>query len=204
MKNGMIKSIESWFARHDDGEFAGGMRCLPYTVIAPMPGARRIIYTTKPTLISAVYARRVPVKLGMIVRYGLPSQADLPWIRKLVGSCELLFFGDLDPPDLMVFAWLRAALGSDRVVHLGVSDALLSALKSSSAGISFRCAPSEMKSLALLRQVFPDLIQTIGQDCARLVEAGNKIELEAVGRHAGIGAAIARLARSSRKLAGRR
>ena len=68
----------------------------------------RVLFTTKPAIVSTVIEKCDAARdFGMIGRYGLPSVADLPWIRTMVGSRELFFLGDMDPVDLMVFAWLR-------------------------------------------------------------------------------------------------
>lgn len=65
----------------------------------------------------------------MIGRYGLPNQDDVHWLSALVGSRGLLFLGDMDPVDLMIFAWLRGHLRRSHIEYLGVSDAFLSLLK---------------------------------------------------------------------------
>jgi len=117
----------------------------------------------------------------MIGRYGLPSLDDLAWIRDVVGSRRVLFIGDMDPVDLMVFIWLRTLLPSRRTVYLGVNDKFLESL-----GIPLRrlCqipfSPAERKSVALLQHVFPTLAKTLGPSCSRTFERKRKVEFEAV------------------------
>lgn len=118
--------IEAWFERHDgDGEFARHGRMLPYTFVAPASDASTIVYTTKPAAVLAAVGDKLPPPLGIVGRRGLPGASDPAWIRCLVGEGELRFLGDLDPVDLMVFAWLRWRLHPTPVAYLGVGDACL-------------------------------------------------------------------------------
>lgn len=188
MGNGLVRLIEAWFLEHDgDGEFLSGIRGLPYSVIGSPGAAGRIVFTTKPQVVAAVMQERdAPAGIGMVGRYGLPNKADLGWIRKVIGHQPLLFLGDMDPVDLMVFAWLRASLRPKDVTYLGINDAFLKALEFSSIkSLSSPCAPSERKALTLLDEVLPDLRETAGEKCVELLERGHKIELDVIGRKRG-------------------
>ena len=183
MGNEATRLIEKWFADHaDDGEFAYTARAAAYTVIGPSAPAGRIVIATKPGPVgSAIHESVDSASLGMIGRYGLPGDADIHWIRKVVANHQLFFLGDMDPADLMIFCWLRARLRPKRVVHLGVSDSYLTELQVQlPESFILRCSPSEQKSHPLLDKVFPDLRATVGPKCARLLKRGLKIELEAV------------------------
>jgi len=196
MDNGVVQLIETWFAEHDnDGDFASGISTLPYSVIGPTIDGGRVIFATKQRVVSTIVdERKVSDEFGMIARYGLPGETDLHWIRKLIGPRELLFLGDMDPVDLMVFAWLRARLRPKHVIHIGVNDALLAALRiSSTKTLSIPCGPSEQQSLALLKKVLPDLRKTVGTNCAQMLERGAKIELDGIGRDRKHRVAIARV-----------
>ncbi len=178
----LMRSIEAWFAAHDgDGEFTSGPRAFPYSVIGSPSRAARFIFTTKPAVVSRrIDEQRASLAFGMIGRYGLPCEEDLHWIHEVVGPRPLLFLGDMDPIDLMVFAWLRASLYPKVITHLGVNDALLGVLDMELPESSaIPCAPSEQESFTFLKEVFPDLSETVGRQCASLLEAGRKIELEA-------------------------
>jgi len=175
--------IREWFLEHDgDGEFVSGVRAFPYSVIGSSGSAGCVIFTTKPTVVSAVlHDYEAATSPGMVGRYGLPDDADLLWIRKVIGRRSLLFLGDMDPVDLLVFAWLCASLRPKRIAHLGVNDAFLRALKvGSTKSLSTPCVPSERESLTLLKKVLPDLRHTVGPKCARMLERGEKLELEAI------------------------
>ncbi len=183
MGNDSTKSIEAWFAAHnDDGEFVCGERTVPYSVIGPADSIGQVIFTTKPMILStAIQSQDVNEEFGMVGRYGLPCKGDLRWICDLVGSRRLLFLGDMDPVDLMIFAWLRAILQARPVKYLGVSDDFLNSLQvCPTESLVIASAPSEEKSLVLLEKVFPDFRETVGHKCAKILMRGQKIELEAI------------------------
>jgi hypothetical protein len=117
----------------------------------------------------------------MIGGYGLPNVDDVKRLVNLPETTRLWFLGDLDPVDLMIFAWLRAKLPFRKVAHLGVGDALLSALNANIAEFPNNVvSPSEKLSLPTLCQAFPDVRETVGSQCFDLLFGGYKIELEAV------------------------
>ena len=117
----------------------------------------------------------------MIGHYGLPRPSDVLWIERVALSNELFYLGDLDPPDLMIFAWLREKFFPKPIRHLGISDAYLTQLRAVlPPTFVMQCSPSERRALPVLRKVFPDLAETIGAGAAQLLMEGRKIELEAV------------------------
>jgi hypothetical protein len=183
LRGDLIKQIEGWFAEHgDDGEFGYPTRDNAYSVIGPTTNCTSIIVTTKPATVSAaIGACPTPERFGMIGRYGLPQAGDASWLRTLVESHDLFFIGDLDPPDLMIFAWLRACLHPKPIAYAGVGDALLATLRTPLPEM-FRipCTPAERNGIAFMEQVFPDFRGTVGAECARSLRSGEKIEIEAV------------------------
>ncbi len=204
MDNDPTRLIERWFAKHDDGEFGPSMRVrrwFPYSVVGPATEGTPIVFTTKPSVVLAAIDRgEVTAGPGVIGRYGLPSPTDLGWISGMIGPRELLFLGDMDPVDLMVFAWLRTRLSPKQVTFVGVNDALLEAAKiSSTTTISLLLAASEQQSLTLLRNVLPDLGNTVGRNCVRMLEQGRKIELEGLASSRKGVAAIVRLVGESKR-----
>jgi hypothetical protein len=177
------KLIETWFNDYrDDGEFSHQERFYPYTVIGPSSKAGRIVFATKPARVGLEIERYGDrASIGLIGRYGLPSADDAKWIRRLVGNHELWFLGDLDPPDLLILAWLRARLRPKRVEHLGINDSYLDELQVCLPdSFAMKCSLSERRSLPLLQKAFPRLSAIVGARCAELLEHGRKIELEAV------------------------
>ncbi|HVC95489.1 MAG TPA: hypothetical protein VND64_17470 [Pirellulales bacterium] len=126
MGNSAITLIEKWFADHEDGNFAPPTPSEPFWVVRTTSNSARMIYTTKSTWIRAAFENSEFVdRAGLVFRCGLPVAADVPWLLDVVGRRELFFLGDLDPPDLMIFAWLRNRLAPAPIVHLGVNDWLL-------------------------------------------------------------------------------
>ena len=159
MQRRSIQLIEKWFADHDgDGDFAALDRLPPYSVIGPVHSRSRIIYTTKPNSISTALARSAALhKFSMIGRYGLPARQELKRMKEMAGTRQLFFVGDADPADLLIFRWLQILIGSQRIMHLGVSDRLL--LSSSIAiqeRFTIRLSRSEREAIALLEEVFPE------------------------------------------------
>ena len=123
----------------------------------------------------------IPADVYIVGRYGLPSRADAGWISKLVGRRFLFFVGDMDPVELMVFAWLRKRLRVKDLSYLGVSDTLLQRVHANPSELP--CIPlslSEQKSLGFLEGVFSDFRDVVGKECTGVLKRGHKIELEAV------------------------
>mgnify|MGYP000892086697 CR=1 FL=1 len=175
-------AIEAWFSEYgEDGEFVHADRAAPYSVIGPLDSTRWLVFTSKPKIVSeAIENCWAPAQLGMVGRYGLPDETDLNWLRGLIGSCELLFLGDMDPVDLMVYLWLRESL-KESISHLGVNDAFLDSLElASTESLCMPCALPEQKALIVLEQIFPDLRETIGTEYTQLLKRGYKIEVEGI------------------------
>jgi hypothetical protein len=199
--------IENWFADHsEDGEFAYEARAAAYSVIGPSTRAGCIVFATKRSPVAlAIHDSADCAGLGMIGHYGLPNDADIAWIRKVITNHQLFFLGDMDPVDLMIFCWLRSRLRPKRVVHLGVNDSYLAELQVDLPdSFILRCSPSERKSRSLLETVFPDLRATVGPRCAQLLKRGRKIELDAVVSALGSVAPILRPALGSNGSAGKK
>jgi hypothetical protein len=182
MHRDKAKLIEAFFTEHADDADFGHDSHAPFLVIGPGDDVSPIIFTTKPSPVAAAICQSEPCKeFGMIGRYGLPALKDAQWIRGVAAARKLLFLGDLDPVDLLVFAWLRLSLPSNSVAFLGTSDPYLAALQASlPESFLMSCSPSERAGLALVHEVFPDFCETIGPGCAELVDSGRKIELDAI------------------------
>ena len=87
----------------------------------------------------------------------------------------------MDPVDLMVYAWLRASLFPKPIRHIGVSDTFLADFVAPvPQWCIMRCADSELAARSVLTQVLPDLVETVGPQCAGLLADGRKIELDAI------------------------
>ena len=182
MADNVSDLVEEWFLACDgDGEFSASTRTMPFMAIAPALESEYVLFTTKPALLATAFDGEGSGVFGMIGRYGLPNRLDLEWILQIAGSRALGFLGDMDPVDLLVFAWLRESARPRQVTYLGISDALFDALHMAIPDVSsIPCSASEQKAIPLLSRVFPDYARKVGACCSHTLAQGRKIELEAI------------------------
>ncbi len=102
-------------------------------------------------------------------------------MHRLVRKEPIVFLGDLDAPDLLIFAWLRNIFAPGQLVYLGISDALLEIVPAASLPtMQMKAAKSEVRGLELAREFIPDLPALVGEESAKILGAGNKVELEGI------------------------
>ncbi|MEM8944585.1 MAG: hypothetical protein AAGD11_05315 [Planctomycetota bacterium] len=115
---------------------------------------------------------------GAIMRSGLPLDEDMSWIGAQVSSRRLLFFGDADPVDLLIFAWLREHLS---VTYAGLSDDLLRKCEVDLRdNFTIQLTEPEVSALQLVEACLGDVHSYIGGWCTDLLLSGRKVELEAL------------------------
>ncbi len=170
MPEDLTTQIESWFRRQDDGEFAILMPD-QFERQGDVESAATIVYTTKPACVSRMQLAATGSAIAIAGGYGLPDAAALETLPK---HAEWRFVGDADPPDLLIFAWLRT---HHPIQWRGVCDAMLPA---NSSAITIAQSPSERAAVPLLNSLCPDYRDLIGPRCAALLAEGQKIELEGV------------------------
>ena len=172
-----VQRIESWFREHEDSDFAVPPRACPYAVIGVTSACHAVIHTTKPgCLVPRLEQLGANLPVAMIGRYGLPSSADAQWIARLTNGAEYVLLGDADPPDLLVFAWLRAHI---HIKWWGVSDTFLNVLGVPQTDrITIPLSDSERAAIPELDELCPDFRHLLGPYCASLLDRGRKIELE--------------------------
>ena len=163
----------------DGGEFTDLPRAQAFSVIGPPPRSHDIIYTTKVRVTSQLFqAIGNDCSVGMLGRYGLPDDHDIPWIVDFVRGKAVYFLGDCDPFDLLVFAWLRRSIP---IEFLGISDAIITTLGVRvDNATTIPLAAEEERALVLLREVLPEFPTLIGPTCAELLSANRKLELEVI------------------------
>jgi hypothetical protein len=172
------QQLRQRIARVDGGELTDTPPACPYSVVFLPAESQTVIYTTKNAGFQLVAPEDAESRVGVICRYGLPREEDCPSIARLVGDCAVYFLGDCDPFDLLVFAWLRQHLS---IRFLGTSDAVVSALGVDvNERITIPFPYEEQRAMSLLREVWPDFAESIGPNCARLLNAGRKLEIEAL------------------------
>jgi hypothetical protein len=123
---------------------------------------------------------------------GLPSEAVCRHVRATRMHCGVpaFFLGDLDPGDLTVLLALNR--GSPRLRPtregtplrlMGIGDSLLTWFRRRLSPGQFKKAithmsPGELQHLGFLREVFLNLEEVVGKESMRLLESGQKIEVE--------------------------
>lgn len=190
--------IESLFTG-DDGEFVRLPRAAAYSIVPSHGASRSLIYCTKAHVLTAIFADcPIPEDLATVARTGLPYESDVEWLLSLAAPRGLLFLGDLDPPDLLVFAWLREHLRPLPVEHLGIGDAMFDLLGIRPDDLpTIPLAASERAALPLLATIAPDLFAGAGERSRSLFQSGRKVELEAVLAQVGHSALAAAVMRQS-------
>lgn len=177
----METQIRDWFAKHEnsDGDFYIPTSCHPFTFIPQKSNSDTVVYCTKQhCLLKLVHELGGNHSFGAILRSGLPSDDDAIWLYSEVESRRLLFLGDADPADLLIFAWLHERLP---IEYRGLSDELLI-----QCGVELRdnltiqLSESEIAALPLVSHYLGDLTSQLGPWCSALLSSGRKIEVEAL------------------------
>ncbi len=175
--------VERWFADHaGDGEFELATNLLELPSV-PSSGTRlRTVYTTKPAVLrDSHFADSAelpsPIVLG---QYGLPDKTKICQLDEWLGADSLEFLGDLDPPDLLIFTWLRDHLGSQRCRYAGLSDRLWEDIHGDPTQFKIALSAAERAAWPLVRELLPDSQRLLGSGCWALLESGFKVELESL------------------------
>lgn len=199
MNREITNLIDHWFSGDfEDGDFIRADRCACYFVLAPLASSKVVYYFPKSSIAFAA-AQKVegPIDFGIISHSGLPNEVDVDWLVTAIGNRQLLFIGDLDPADIMIFAWLRDRLSSLRVTHLGINDLFLERVKVVvPRRYQIRMRSSEVTACVAITQTIPDLAQMLGPNCFQVLANGYKIEIEAIISSIGVDNAFKILLRS--------
>lgn len=167
--------IAEYFAFVDDGEFCPQDRFNGMTVDGNLEAASTIVYVSKPPCVSRL---RPPSNaanpLVTVANYGIPTKRDLSMLSDV--NAKMYFIGDADPPDLLLFAYLRNLLP---ISWFGVSDGFLNTYETRHlAWITCRQSDTELASHGMVEQFCSDYKELIGEYCATIFAAGHKIEIE--------------------------
>jgi hypothetical protein len=181
----MKDKIRQWFEQHDipddinEGDYYISSRTYPFDVIPPRVNSETILYCTKKScLFHFVKSLDYPPAFGAVAHNGLPPEDDVEWLRTLVGSRRLRLWGDADPADLLVYAWLREQLP---IEYAGMSDRLLTKCGVELADhLTISLHDSELAALPLITECLGDLSELLGAWCSGLLSSGRKIEMEAL------------------------
>lgn len=182
MSNRIANETETWFKSCiDDGDFVLAEVDAPFFVIGSPSRGGRMLYATKSAPLLAWSDALIRGEMGIVSRYGLPTDHDIQLLNDVTREQTLYFLGDMDPQDLMIYAWLRERIQPRAFFYLGISDNLLATHRIDiRESFKMQLSPSEQRSLPVLRSAFPDFAEVVGAGCAGVLENGRKIELEAV------------------------
>ncbi len=171
-----IASIEAWFRANEDGEFCEYPADHKSTLTGDHANSRTILYTTKGHCIPRIGGLSLESPVAMIARYGLPSSEDLALLYPNATSINRIFIGDADPPDILVFAWLREHVP---ISWYGVNDDFLNRHGNRTFDcIHIALSDKEREAVQKLPQLCPDFRELLGHYCSTLLDSGFKIELE--------------------------
>lgn len=181
----VINRLEEWFTQadgHDDFWRCGPAD--PFTVVWPKGtgGDETFVFATKShPILESKQAYREFDGIGLLSRSGVPQAKDVEWVRRLLDGRSMVFLGDMDPVDLLSFAWWRASLGAEQVEYLGVSDRYLDRLEAKIPhNYTVSLSAWEIRALDVLEAVCPEYRDLVGPNGAAILADGRKIELEAV------------------------
>jgi hypothetical protein len=176
---GLVADIENWFRQHEDGEFSIVPQEVPSVCVGDRSAACTLVYTTKQHCLSRIELGELVQPVAILGRYGLPRRGDLDWLCG--GNVCRLFLGDADPPDLLVFAWLREHVS---IQWAGVSDEFFNARGyDRDPTIQIQLADSELAAVTQLVRLCPDYHELLGEFTSSLLDRGAKIELEGALAH---------------------
>jgi hypothetical protein len=173
------QQLRKRIAQVDGGELTDTPSVYGYSVSFPAPQSRAVIYTTKWDAANRLFmSEDRESSVAIIGRYGLPRDEDVPGMARIVGDCPVFFLGDCDPFDLLVFVWLRQHLS---MRFLGTSDSVVSALGVDvDERITIPFPEEERRAMLLVREVWPDFAESVGPNCAGLLDCDRKLEVEAL------------------------
>ncbi|RCS50652.1 hypothetical protein DTL42_11165 [Bremerella cremea] len=180
MKHSIAWKISSFFASHQEsGEFVRYPREALYKLIGATTEPSRFVYVTKCSALSPRLLPDLPTDVTLLSRDGLPAPSDVELISCISKQVPIGFLGDLDPADLLTFAWLQAHFAPRQVPLLGIQDRLIQCLSDEEQRkCSLPFDESEIDALPLLQEALPDLQELIGPQSYRLIMSRQKIELE--------------------------
>lgn len=159
----LVSPIDDWFTRHlDDGEV--GRWPKPHPLLGSVCAGGTVFLTTKPSVGAALLEKLGhPPSMAIMGTPGLPGQDQVAWLSTELERSSVAFLGDLDPPDLLIFAFLKRSLGVE-LNYAGISDRMLIATKLHSRTSTFVISQSaaELSSQSLLREAIPSLRSMVG------------------------------------------
>ena len=178
------EKIEEAFSQlSGDGAFLAADRSAPYQFLSPHSEiANAIVVARKSNVIlNAMKSPWLKDRPGFIGRASLPHRSDFVWSHSFLLEYRLFFLGDLSPADLMYFAWIRANCKCAALKYLGISDHYLGEIGIKfSDSITHAMTAAERGAMAVLEEVFPDWQVQTGRNCADVMLASLRIDLDGI------------------------
>jgi hypothetical protein len=166
----------------------------------------RLVYVTK----LSIHRRLVELlhpddPLVLYGSGGLPTAAVCRHVAATAKHFRIpvFFLGDLDPGDLTVLLALRhgnpelRSAQTTTVHHLGIGAEWLRLSRRHVRGALIDLTPAERDHLRLIRDIAPELEAELGAEPMRVLERGQKLELEGLLRWAPPGTALSKRVRAS-------
>ena len=173
----LLNEIPAWFSNLQDGEFVAFDSTFPYEFIAPTSDDGLVLYCTKPRSVLRALNPIMAAGMGMIGRPGPPELRDMAFLRGLMRRFPIVFLGDLDPPDLLIYAWMRSQLPDLR--YFGIGDRLFEAAATTpNETILISLSSSERDATKTFPGVFDKMEGVVGPTCAEILKRGRKVEIE--------------------------
>jgi hypothetical protein len=174
-----IESLRKQVAAFDDGEITTQDRTYPFNVVPPLANSKSVLYTTKfHSLRRFSESLETGPPCGVLARYGMPEIEHISWISAFVNDRTLLFLGDCDPFDLIVFSALASVF---EIEYLGVSDRLLKLMDVDiDHHLTIPLESGEAAALELILEKSDRMQTLVGPNCYAMLKEGRKMEIEAV------------------------
>jgi len=176
---------------------------VPLRLWVDHPRPTRIVFFSKDVLLRRwrESGLRLPSSWLVLERIGFPEPAYLKRVAELYASLRapICFVGDLDPLDLSSFLALRAGdqdFATRRpalpVTWVGLSDPWLEFcrrhLRPPASLPALDMKPLEQEHWRVLGEVAPDVRDTIGPECAALLDRGKTLDVAGMSGIASYGA----------------
>lgn len=157
---------------------------------------KQLLYITKGAFLRMwSAASHFPDDVAVCCQEGIPSRTYCKALKQHSEwlKLPLLFVGDLDPLDLTIFATLICGNPELRpspstapsVGYLGINDPWLELCRSNLSRqhrelrtVTIEIRKAEQEHYEIVKRIFPRLERLVGAECFRLLESGQKLELE--------------------------
>jgi hypothetical protein len=173
----ILNDLRRWFSDLQDGEFVAFDSSFPYEFVAPANDDGVLLYCTKPRTVLSMFKPVIAADVGMMGRPGLPDRRDMTFLRRMIERSPVVFLGDLDPPDLLIYAWMRSQLPDLR--YFGIGDRFFQAVGAPpNETLLISHSSSERDAMKAFSSVFDEMKGVVGPTCAAILDRERKIEIE--------------------------